>query len=237
MYINIYMCTHLFIVYAFDLFHLDLSTKKGSPMQQVVASGCPGPNIISAKGTRHCGRCPDGGSSRWEYDHPQKNNDFCHCHKRKRTFMAANHVWGLEFGWNVQEVKICFIFFYGPETHLSFQETFRHLSLSLVLLDSWPLKFWSMVCLICHVHIPSWSSGPGQKLNRCVGAKPRKGAYLSLARQTAKQQLVIVEDFGVERWPLRPDLDLKMGLKSPKDRHFKGTMMIVNWILGYRLVD
>ena len=105
------MCTHLFIVYAFDLFHLDLSTKKGSPMQQVVASGCPGPNIISAKGTRHCGRCPDGGSSRWEYDHPQKNNDFCHCHKRKRTFMAANHVWGLEFGWNVQEVKICFIFF------------------------------------------------------------------------------------------------------------------------------
>ena len=34
----------------------------------------------------------------------------------------------------------------------------------------------------------------GQKLNRCVGAKPRKGAHLSLARQTAKQQLVL-EDF------------------------------------------
>ena len=52
----IYMYTHLFTVYAFDVFHLDLSAKKGSPMQQVVASGCPGPNIISAKGTRHGGR-------------------------------------------------------------------------------------------------------------------------------------------------------------------------------------
>lgn len=36
---------------------------------------------------------------------------------------------------------------------------------------------------------PNIISAKGQKLNRCVGAKPRKGAYLSLARQTAKQVL------------------------------------------------